>query len=292
MDDALMVRQLELENACLSLGQQRFRERVAEAEAKGEASSVAAYRSLLSHAIDPTQRGLDALVAEAGAKRGAKHIAVKWLSLVGTETAAFITAKVALDSAVEEETLQHAATEIAGLILDELRYRRFAQQVPGLFEYTMAKKADTSNYRIKKAAFDQAMRWQRENPRESEQPVDVSDLTLSYRNQVTFGSKLLDVFVHTTGLIEVSTSQPSRVSKRSRLKSETRLRLAEDTGEWVENATRSSKCFSRWRCRWWWSRSCGSMASVVAIASGCATSTASCGALRCQSRTCLRCTPR
>ncbi len=234
MDEALLVRQLELENACLTLGQERFRQRVAEAEAKGEASTVAAYRSLLSHAVDPVQRGLEALVNEAGAKRGVRHIAVKWVSLVGVETAAFITAKVALDSAVEEETLQHASTEIAGLILDELRYRRFAQQVPGLYEYTVAKKADTSNYRIKKAAFDQAMRWQAENPRENEQPVDVSDLVLSFRNQVTLGSKLLDVFVHTTSLVDVTTSEASRVSKRSRLKSETRLKLSDAIGEWVE----------------------------------------------------------
>jgi DNA-directed RNA polymerase len=234
LDDSLLVRQLELENACLTLGQQRFRERVAEAEAKGEASSVAAYRSLLSHAIDPVQRGLEALIAEAGAKRGVKHIAVKWVSAVGAETAAFITAKVALDCAVAHETLQHASQEISGLILDELRYRRFAAQVPGLFEYTMTKKADTTNYRIRKAAFDQAMRWQAENPREAEQPVDVSDLQLGFRNRVTLGSKLLDVFVHTTGLITVSTSEASRVTKRSRLKSETRLHLADDTGEWVE----------------------------------------------------------
>jgi hypothetical protein len=55
------------------------------------------------------------------------------------------------------------AVQIATLILDELRFRRFESERPALFEYKLARLPGT-NYRHNKKVLEQSIRWAVENP--------------------------------------------------------------------------------------------------------------------------------
>jgi DNA-directed RNA polymerase len=220
----LLERQRELEDNSLALGGQRFRRRVAEATQAGKASTVGAARKLLQLAIEPLEAGINRLIEDSSSKRGPKHEALKWCKLLGADVAAYMTVKIVLDGVKPDGFMRTAALEISQLILDELRYRRFLKEAPGLFQYRMAK-FTTSNYAHMARSLNAAMSYAE---------IDTSDLDMAPRERVLVGAKLVDALVATTGLVEVVSQKKPGKTKRDRVKGELYLVPAADTLEWMK----------------------------------------------------------
>jgi hypothetical protein len=219
-----------LEDNSLALGGERFRRRIETATAAGKASTVGAARKLLQSAIDPLETGLNALIEESKGRRGPRHYALKWVEAIGTDAAAYMTVKTVLDGVAKRCALRWHALEISQLILDELRYRRFLEKAPGLFNYRMSK-FTTSSYAHMARSLNAAIKYAE---------IDISDLDMSPRERLLVGSKLVDVLVETTQLVSVVSQKKPGKSKRDRVKGELylgreaadlRTRLAEHTHE-------------------------------------------------------------
>jgi DNA-directed RNA polymerase len=261
--EALLERQRDLEDHMLGLGGQRFRRALTRAEQKGEMSSTGAGVKLLRVAVDPLEAGIRALLDERG-KRGPKHLAHRWISKLVTEseaeyvrqmermkaagkrltldppnipaTLAFITARTVIDGIHSVTPLRQVACEIAGTLLDELRYQRLRAQRPALFRYK-TERLPGSSYSHNKRVLDQTIRWAQENQRDGDEPLDVSDLTMSEQHRLLVGTKLIDIFAETTGLVSVVTQRVvvrGGRSKRTKIKQELYLQATDQTKAWLK----------------------------------------------------------
>jgi DNA-directed RNA polymerase len=235
----LLERQRELEDNSLALGGQRFRRRVAEATQAGKASTVGAARKLLQLAIEPLEAGINRLIEDSSSKRGPKHEALKWCKLLGADVAAYMTVKIVLDGvkpdgfmrteelnfqrAAKRLPLREAALEISQLILDELRYRKFQTEAPGLFNYRMGK-FTTSSYAHMARSMNAAMKYA---------DVDVSDVDMTPQKRIQVGTKLIDLLVETTHIVEVVRRVTPQKSKRGRVTNELFVSPTQETLKWL-----------------------------------------------------------
>lgn len=225
--EALLDRQRCAEENGLALGGQRFRKRLEAADQNGQSTTAGAMRRLFVEAVDPTARAIETFIQESearkAAKGGAMHVAIRWVKQVGIDTAAFMAVKVILDQAYEKREVRHVAAEIAKRITDELRYRRFQEDAPALFRYAM-NRFHTSSYTHMARSLTATMNYAQ---------VDVSDLHLPPLQQLLVGTKLIDLFVTATGLVEVNTRIVHRKSKKDRLSRELVIEPTADTLEWL-----------------------------------------------------------
>ena len=220
--DRALVRQRELEETCMAEGARRFRERVAKATEKGVATREGAARSLMRHAIEPVEKGIQAMLDEAEGKRGVKHCAVKWCKLAGADVAAYLTVKCILDGIGKRQSFGRVALTIAQHVIDDLRWRRFQAEQPQLFEYRV-KNFQTSSYVHMARSLSATM---------GHLGIDVSDLDTPVTQRMLIGTKLIEIAMVTTSLFEVKTSKlPGR--GRGEVRTEMWLTPTQETVEWV-----------------------------------------------------------
>lgn len=264
--DALLARQQELEDACMARGGERFRRRLEQAKSAGQASTVGAAKRLLLRGLTDMEAALRQFVDDSATMgRGRRHCALKWVTYIGEVNAAaeirdtnarraalkhplppledvecdairerrrydglpviaYLTLKVILDGIEQKRPLYKVSGDIVDLLLDELRYRRFETEAPGLFKYKMAS-FQTSSYAHMARSLNASMRFA---------DIDTSDLKMSVNHTALVGAKLVDLLMHSTGLIEL-VSTASVVKRRGRLrpKAELLVQATADTLTWL-----------------------------------------------------------
>jgi DNA-directed RNA polymerase len=242
----------------MALGSERFRKRLAQATDKGRGSTAGAAKRLVAAAIDPLEKGIAHFVEEASGKRGGQHIAVKWLLRIGDDRArveiarkelkrrmaparkveliaqrraegfaiaAYMTAKCVFDSLARHHSVYTMSREIAELILDELKYRRFKEQAPGLFDYRMDR-FHTSSYSHMARSLGAAMKFAE---------IDVTDLEMTKAHKVHVGAKLIDLFAQTTGLIELRSERIIEGrGRRKKIRHDLSVHATPETLEWMQ----------------------------------------------------------
>lgn len=224
----------------MALGADNFKRSMLEAEQRHEAARMGAYKHMLAHAIEPVQAGLQLMLDAESKRRGRKHVALSWVHLVGTDVAAFMALKVVLNSIAIRTSVNKAARDISGLILDELRYRRFKEKAKQLFDYKI-EGFTTSHYGHMKRSMDATMKYA---------DIDTTDLRMSDTHRLLVGCKLLDVVADVTGLIELDkdTSVKLMMGKRrlrARIKKQLYLRPTEDTLAWLKKQNDRMSEFAR-----------------------------------------------
>lgn len=223
----LLSRQRELEDQSLAKGAERFRQRLALANSTGKGSTVGGAKRLLAEAIAPLEAAIEEMIVP---KRGRPHLAAKWCKAVGPDVAAFITTRVVLDSLSRAVSVRHTAAAITALLLDELRYRRFQEQAPNLFDYRMGK-FTTSSYAHMSRSMNAAISYA---------DVDVSDLTMNPSTALVIGSHLIGLLVSATGIISVENvvTKTSGKNRKLAVRTESFIKATADTLEWLD--TRNS----------------------------------------------------
>lgn len=223
-----------MEDNSLALGGQRFRRRVQEAETAGKGSTVGAARKLLQVAIEPLEAAIQYMIdnsKRAGqAKRGGRsHEAVRWCKAVGADVAAYITVKTVLNgvrdtAGLRRLSVRDGSLEIVSLILDELRYRRFQEKAPGLFNYRMGKFTNSS-YAHMARSMNATMKYAE---------IDWKDIDMAPQKRILVGAKLIDLFVQTSGLVEVIRKTTSKQKAKSgRVTNELFISPTQDTVQWL-----------------------------------------------------------
>ncbi len=216
------MKQQELEDTALALGGTRFQRKLRKAREQKQQSTVGAIRKLLKGGIEPIEQAIQQLLDNP--KRGKRHVALRWCRMVGPDKAAFITLRTVLDALEGRALLRQTALTIAGYIVDELRFRKFEQDAPGLFKYRLSK-FNTSSYHHMKRAMDAAL---------GHAEVDTTEIdnlgTPSQRLLV--GVKLIDILIQTTGLVEPETRSMPRA--KGKFRSGVYLVPTEETGKWID----------------------------------------------------------
>lgn len=206
--ESLHAKQQEMEDHAMALGGQRFKAKLEKAVQKGSESGVGAAKKLLRDGLVGVEEALQLIVKPQVVGKGkppSRSVARKWITLVGPDVAAYLTLKVLLDHIHSRVTVRKAAFEVTELILDELRYRRFREKAPRLFEYSMAG-FTTSSYSHRARSLDARIHYAQ---------VDISDLSMTQAERCTVGVKLLDVAREVTGLVQVEKSKRSKTQQRA-----------------------------------------------------------------------------
>lgn len=226
--DRLLIVQRELECTAYSEGAARFRERLAQATnpkagTSPQATSIGGAKTLLKRGLDRMEAAVDTLIhMKVGHQAGARHSAVKWCKKVGPDVTAYLVLKTVLDSIHLRTNIRDAARRISGLMLDELRYRRFQEEVPHVFEYKL-KSFHTSSYTHMARSMAASM---------GKANVNLDDLQMSDTQRIVVGSKLIDLLMEATGLIQVE--EELGINARGKRRKKNILLVATpDTLEWI-----------------------------------------------------------
>lgn len=225
-----LQRQEELEDDAVGRGRDRFKRRLRKARESEVMSTVGAAQRLLAHGIEPLERGISSYVLDAKTRKGPKPVSVKWIEKVGTEVAAYLTLKVVLDGIETPRSIQKVSSGIAELIVDELRYRRFREKAPGLFEYKLSR-FNTGSYAHMARSLNASMNFAE---------IDQSDLAISPSHRVFLGSQLLNILIETTQLVEIATETTKLIRGKKILRRDKQtIRATADTILWLskKNAT-------------------------------------------------------
>ena len=111
----LMQEQLALEQEMLDGGLARVMKEVKQAEERGDTASTPGARYLIRHLLRPVSEALDALIAEAeSGKAGRRHSAVPYLAACGSEVAAYIALRTAVNSLSGPEPVRLAIHDSYG----------------------------------------------------------------------------------------------------------------------------------------------------------------------------------
>jgi DNA-directed RNA polymerase len=225
----LLSEQEQLEQESRVLGRDQFFKELEAAEKAGAASREGAYRLLVTRGLEMVEAALREMLDRR--RSGRPHIALRWVELIGPETAAYLSLRVALDGVAQGMTVFEAASRLSSYIVDELRYRRLKEQAPQLYDYKLwdFKKHNVTSYDRMSGSLDMTLKYAN---------IDVAGLHMSKQNQLLVGIKLLDVVSEVTHIVALHRGLTSRiVGGRGRaLRRNSTLRLEPGPGlrEWID----------------------------------------------------------
>ena len=223
----LIRRQQEFEHKMLDRGAKRFRDQLAKDKKQHRESSSGPGHRLLLESIVPVAEGVSKFIEGSKGKRGRPHIATKIFDLVGPDVVAYLTAKAILDSLTGRATALRVTLNIAGYLIDELKYRKFHQEAPHLFEWKL-RQFNTTSYAHMKRSMDASLAFA---------GVDCSEFDLDKPDRIHVGTQALDIFVDTTGYVEIL-----RVTARK--SKETYVVPTPTTMEWIDRCCESLQFMS------------------------------------------------
>lgn len=221
----LLQWQRELEDNGYAEGGVRFRKRLEKAVAAGRGSTVGAGLKILKEGLEPLEAAIAWWVDESKQTRGPKHCALKWVEMLGTDVAAYLTMRHVLNNFPQEADVHTTAAGLSMAILDELRFRRLEEEAPGLFKY-LKDHQRTQHYHQVRSTYEGALKIAN---------VDVSALEMSPSHKVLCGIKLIDLLIESTGLVETFSIRRTRHrAKGGGFRTTVLLRPTEETKHWYD----------------------------------------------------------
>jgi DNA-directed RNA polymerase len=219
-NETLFARQQEMEDHAMAMGGRRFRRKLEHAVENGSEAGVGAAQRLLSEGLAKVEVAFKGIIEDK--RRGAnRSVAKRWITLLGADVAAYLALKTVLDNIHSRVSVRRAAYDVTELVLDELRYRRFREVEPRLFDYAMTG-FTTSSYAHRSRSLDARIHHAQ---------VNVEDLVMTQNERFTVGVKMLDVVREVTGLVQVDRA---KVQGDGRALDLVELVATPETLEWLE----------------------------------------------------------
>lgn len=226
-----MSQQEALEAHALSAGRERFLKRLQHAQQSQSLSTIGGGKSLLQAAIEPTAQYMtDALAVK---KKGVKHLSSHIIPVVTPEVAAYITARTVLNGLLTKQPLNGVGLDVADLLLDELRFRRFKSEAPGVFDTLLKKLSTTPSYKHKRKVLTGQMAKATVKTEEgtTQTGIDATDLELSQHQRVALGVWCINAFLEATKLLEV---EERRTVVKGQVKRDKYLVCPTETLQWLQ----------------------------------------------------------
>lgn len=190
----LVAEQARLEDRMASLGIERYRAQALEARQKGEATRSKSVSYAMDAAVGPLTQAIKGFRDAASSGRaGRRHSAVKAISGMEDEVVSFIVVKMVLDGVVKGQDLTPLALRIGGALEMEQRvaaYRQDHQGHVGTIEKDLARRTRHAGHRRKVFAHVLG-------------EVDDGWQAWSKRDKLAIGTKLVELLVSSTGLLEI-----------------------------------------------------------------------------------------
>lgn len=193
-------KQLFLEKEMAESGRQRVTSIYQNAKDKKNESITLYGQSIMRTQLSNIASRIREFLEEANTgKAGRRHIAVKYLNLIPDEKViAFITLKTVIDSLTSRQTLLSLTLRIGNAIQQEYKLSIFEKSNPELY-HLMHHIVKTHHEQHKANAMSVAM---------NRNGIEVDEW--GKQDKVQLGSKLLDIFIETTGFVEITGESNSK----------------------------------------------------------------------------------
>lgn len=197
---SIFQRQLDLEREMLENAKTKVAIIYQSAKDKKRESITLYGQSIMRTQLTVVSDKIKAFLDEANSgKAGRRHIAVKYMSLIpDVNVLAFITLKSVIDSLTSRQTLLSLTLKIANAVYQEYKLSVFEKANPELY-HLMHHIVKTQHEQHKANAMSVAM---------SRNNIEVEEW--SKQDKIQLGSKLLDIFMETTGFIEIAGESNSK----------------------------------------------------------------------------------
>lgn len=185
-------RQLEIELRMVENGRDAFWRSVESARERGEESGTGYGQSLLRALIEPMTKAVIEFVEESDTgAAGRRNTAVRYLRAIEPEILSYLALKAALDSVTKQERFSRIALRIGTAVADELRMRALKKDHPEQFRF-VKRKLDREHHQGR----------MRTLARYYANKVELN-FDWDTRTKILVGTKLLDLLITSTGLVEV-----------------------------------------------------------------------------------------
>lgn len=207
---------LEMEMRCLS--KERSESELKSARDRGEESTTPYGVTLLKGSIGHVATGIEKFVQDAmSGKAGRKNLSATLLAQADSEAAALITGRVILNFITQPISVQQVAINIGGMIEDEVRFRTFRKDLPGLW-ISLNRHMRTQHNAHRRRVLTRAMNR-----------TDKPWVSWGKVEKLHLGIKLIELFIEHTGMVEIVTVYTG--PKCSKL----HLRATPATLAWIED---------------------------------------------------------
>lgn len=223
----LAKRQVNLELAMKDAGGARFMDGIrVNKERKNETGSLPA-KELMKYTLDALSVGVTLYLETCEKTRGASHCSVKVFEEVGADQVALITSKAIYNTLTVGVSALKVAVAIGKALIDELRFRKFREEAPGLFKWKMGNfKSNSDVHRAR--SLNAAIGFTK---------VNVANYEYPHTQIILIGTKALDLFIRHTGKVDVTTRKVHGKKNRD----ETVVLSNEATMQWVEDCIASNE---------------------------------------------------
>lgn len=197
---SIFQRQLDLEREMLENAKTKVAIIYQSAKDKKRESVTLYGQSIMRTQLTVVSDKIKAFLDDANSgKAGRRHIAVKYMSLIpDVNVLAFITLKSVIDSLTSRQTLLSLTLKIANAVYQEYKLSVFEKANPELY-HLMHHVVKTQHEQHKANAMSVAM---------SRNNIEVEEW--NKQDKIQLGSKLLDIFMETTGFIEIAGESNSK----------------------------------------------------------------------------------
>lgn len=209
------------------LGEARYSQKQQEAYDKKREGTAGATRKLVAHALDSMATGVEAFL-KIKRKAGRGFMAKPLIKECGAEVASLITCRVVLDQVSRKVEYHQLVRRIGNAVQEECRWKLFRKEQGPYFNKLIKKLAPLGRPVLIKN-LRAAMK---------DHGVDFKPWTIEERVRV--GVTLLEMFVETTGLVEItkgfSWDRPKFGGKKVWPRTEKLVGATEKTTQWLKKA--------------------------------------------------------
>lgn len=192
LDDEMITEQWRLEEDMTQRGFEAYHRNLNAARIGGAEDATAYGAALMLHRVQAVSDGIKAFMEAANSgKAGKKHTAVRPLRDIGPDVAAFLALRAVLSSLTAPRTLQHMTTTIGGMVEDEIRLSTLRAEENKVFQKVKDGVKKRVGYDYKRVY---AIRIAKEHSQHE---------AWTRIQRLHVGSKLLDIVIQTTGIVEV-----------------------------------------------------------------------------------------
>lgn len=215
--DEMIAEQWRLEESMTQRGFEAFHRQIAFAKEHGTEDQTAYGAVVMLHRLEAVSKGIADFVAMANSgKAGPRHLAAVPLRGMNPDTAAFIAMRAVVGGLTAPRTVQWVTTTIGTMIEDELRLAALRDNESKSFASVAKQIKKRVGYDYKRAyAIRVAKQYETESPWPRIKKLHV-------------GSKLLDIIIATTGLVEL-TNQSEGKNKTVKY-----VVATEETLKWID----------------------------------------------------------
>ena len=231
MNKTLLEQEYELEESMRKSGIDKFNKEVEKAKARGQEGNTLHGIMLMKHSVDKVSKGIQDFMKKASTGTAEQGYRIApFIAMLDPDVTAFLTLKTVVNSVSGMQSLTGLSRTLGLIIEDEIKLQVWEDHDGRMFKILQEKmtKHTASRHYRRYGLIKRCKKY-----------IDVEDLdTFTTQERHSIGSKLLDILIQATGLVEVRTMTYGRKKKNIL------VTPSKGTIEWIEKVNEYGQVLS------------------------------------------------